>query len=161
MSNELYFHDSTVKPPVNLEFFVRESNRIEGIHKINIEREIEAHERLLSLDSVTIGDLLVFVEAVQPGAVPRFTQGRDVRVGEYFPPKGGPHVLADLGAILDCANEGAKYPYEIHIAYEKLHPFTDGNGRSGRALWLWCMGGIENAPLGFLHHFYYQTLQQS
>lgn len=28
-----------------------------------------------------------------------------------------------------------------------------------RALWLWVMGGIENAPLGFLHTFYYQTLE--
>jgi hypothetical protein len=27
-----------------------------------------------------------------------------------------------------------------------------------RALWLWIMSG--DAPLGFLHHFYYQTLEQ-
>ena len=44
---------------------------------------------------------------------------------------------------------------ETHVRYELLHPFLDGNGRSGRALWLWLMG---QAPLGFLHTFYYQTL---
>jgi hypothetical protein len=38
----------------------------------------------------------------------------------------------------------------------RFGPTTDGNGRSGRALWLWCMRG--RAPLGFLHQFYYQTL---
>jgi Fic family protein len=36
----------------------------------------------------------------------------------------------------------------------------DGNGRSGRAIWLWQMLRQEGgAPLGFLHHFYYQTLE--
>lgn len=46
-------------------------------------------------------------------------------------------------------------PWEVHIAYEMLHPFTDGNGRSGRMLWAWQM---RNFPLDFLHTFYYQTL---
>ena len=37
----------------------------------------------------------------------------------------------------------------------------DGNGRSGRVLWLYNMGGIERVPLGFLHTFYYQALDAS
>lgn len=43
---------------------------------------------------------------------------------------------------------------------------TDGNGRSGRALWAWmmlCRGGsygrAKVIELGFLHTFYYQTLE--
>lgn len=141
--------------------FVQESNRIEGIFRHNIEPACDAHERFLQEDKIGIGYLAALVEALQPGAVPRFTQGRDVRVGSYMPPKGGPHVMAALQDILDAANSGRREPYDIHIDYEKLHPFTDGNGRSGRALWLWCMGGISKAPLGFLHHFYYQTLQRA
>lgn len=144
--------------PFKIDDFVRESNRIEGIFKINIEREIDAHEKFLRLDRIGIGDLAVLVDELQPGAVPRFTQGRDVRVGSHIPPSGGPHVMEWLQRILDEVNGGTSSPWASHVEYETLHPFTDGNGRSGRALWLWCMGGMHKVPLGFLHHFYYQTL---
>lgn len=147
--------------PFDLWTFVQESNRIEGIFKNDVTVEFEAHERFLRLDRVTIGDLVVLVDALQPGAVPRFTQGRDVRVGNHVPVRGGPHVTQYLQRILDEANEKQSSPWASHVEYEILHPFTDGNGRSGRALWLWHMGGIDRAPLGFLHHWYYQSLQNA
>jgi Fic/DOC family len=148
--------------PFNLNDFMRESNRIEGIHRQPTEEEIAATARFLSrADVITISDLVDLVAVYQPDARPRFAQGLDVRVGNHFPPKGGPHVQVALQALLDKAAPRNADAYRAHVEYETLHPFTDGNGRSGRALWLWMMGGIHRAPLGFLHHFYYQALQHA
>ncbi len=132
--------------------FVQESNRIEGILRYPFEDEIGAHERLLALDKITVPALEAFVAIVQPGAVLRRQIGLDVRVGNHIAPRGGLEIEQRLEGILDVMGN----PYITHLAYENLHPFTDGNGRSGRALWLWQMGG--EAPIGFLHRFYYQTL---
>jgi hypothetical protein len=76
-------------------------------------------------------------------------------VGRHLPPRGGPEIRNHL---LDLLLNDDLSAYEQHVAYEVLHPFTDGNGRSGRALWAW---RVRDFPLGFLHTFYYQTLDSS
>lgn len=140
--------------------FVVESNRIEGINRKPHDEEIIAHEALLEKPQLNVIDLEEFVNAVQPGAVLRRYPGMDVYVGDHTPPRGGPDIYWRLHELLTRAKRGVNNrteAWEVHIAYETLHPFMDGNGRSGRALWLWMM---PSAPLGFLHHFYYQTLAE-
>ena len=137
-----------------LEDFVRESNRIEGILRDPTEDEIVAHKLLRDLPKIAVSDLEIFVAVVQPGARLRRQIGLDVRVGDHIAPPGGPEIETRLENLL--AHMDRQGAYETHLAYEELHPFTDGNGRSGRALWLWQTSG--EAPIGFLHQFYYQTL---
>lgn len=145
--------------PMTLTEFIRESNRIERIYRAPTADEIAATARFLKLKTVTITDLIRLVKAYQPEARPRFVAGMNVTVQDAAPISGGPYVQARLASILENKDR-PRSAYEMHVEYEILHPFTDCNGRSGRALWLWSMGGIEKSPLGFLHHFYYQVLNK-
>ena len=132
--------------------FVKESNEIERIFREPTQTEIDELERFINLKEITIKELQKFISVYQPDAKLRDDYFMDVRVGSYYPPFGGPGIPISLQKILD-SNQDA---YNLHISYEKLHPFTDGNGRSGRALWAWKMKDITG---GFLLNFYFQTLQ--
>ena len=133
--------------------FVRESNRIEGIHRDPTDAELQAHIDFLAGD-ISVEALERFVDVVQPGAELRRKRGMNVSVGNHIAPFGGPEIEPTLRFLLAAPWS----TWRRHVEYETLHPFMDGNGRSGRVLWLHDMGGLDLAPLGFLHHFYYQTL---
>lgn len=140
-----------------VEAFAGESNRIEGI-KRTTPAHVDAHIDFLS-GAIHIPALVEFVGKVQPDARFRNQPGvPGVRVGDHIAPPSGPDIETELRHILAIRD-----PWQQHVAYETLHPFTDGNGRSGRALWLhryfhesdmdpWAV------QRGFLHSFYYHTL---
>jgi Fic/DOC family len=141
----------------NFDTFVVESLRIEGILRKPTPEEIVATIRFVNKSSLVLDDVVTLVSVYQPDAILRDRKGRDVRVGSYIAPRGGNDIRLKLVDLLERCERGHD-AWRRHVEYETLHPFTDGNGRSGRALWLWIM---QDAPIGFLHQFYYQTLQNT
>ena len=139
--------------------FIRESNRIEGVLREPAIIELEEFERFMALTTVGAGDMNLFVSVYEPGSRLRSDLGLNVRVGGHIAPPGGPDIVLQLENILAKVNKQPPAfadPFEIHLRYETLHPFTDCNGRSGRMLWAW---QVRDLSLGFLHRFYYQTLE--
>ena len=144
--------------------FIRESNRIEGIHRDPTSAEALAHLSVLKAKRITPYVVRAFVQIIADAPL-RDKPGLDVSVGNHRPPIGGPHVPEALERILQGVNDKHANPYTVHAKYETLHPFMDGNGRSGRVLWLWMMvrKGYDALDrhgnfMGFLHVWYYQSL---
>ncbi len=141
--------------------FADESNKIEGMGPATL-KETQALQDFLDGPIPSTEALEVYVGAVAPGHVLRDRAGLNVCVGNHVAPAGGPAVREELHRRL--MDRSIWTPYKNHLWYENLHPFTDGNGRSGRALWLYEIleRGLERRALalGFLHSFYYATLEE-
>ncbi len=143
--------------------FIKESNAIEGINREPTGAEIKEFNRFIDLKEVKVSDLQKFVSVYQPGNVLREKSNLNVRIGGQLAPLGGKQIREKLKSILhQMPMEGA---YNTHVDYELLHAFTDGNGRSGRALWYWQMSQYTDDQYfrerGFRHTFYYQSLSEA
>ncbi len=154
-----------------LKKFIVESNAIEGITKFDGPEQLEAYIQFLDQKELTVPIIEDFAlglyetTVAQPGHYEepelRRRKGQDVRVGSFIPQKGGPRLVTELKGLLKLINiqEDSFSAYTLHRNYETLHPLTDYNGRTGRAIWAWLM--IKDGytfELGFLHKWYYQSL---
>ena len=144
--------------------FIMESNAIENVCRHPTEAECIEHIRFLKLIAPSIQDLEQFVSVYEPGAKLRTMSGANVRVGGRTCPVGGPAVGYALEELLWDAKHSQDTPFEIHLRYELLHPFTDCNGRSGRMLWAWQIyynSDRKHSPAEFLRLWYYESLRRA
>ena len=146
--------------PANLEGFLRESLAIEGIHRRPNAAELKGTRSFLALGRIDGVDVCNLQAIHAPEMPLRTLPGMNVRVGRYVAPPGGPDIAVRLQLICNDVSRNSVNVWKAHIAFENLHPFMDGNGRTGRTLWAWHMRSVGMDPFGlpFLHRFYYQTL---
>lgn len=121
---------------------------------------LEAHKALLSVNG-------------ENNATPGFYRTQSVRVGEHVPPP-APEVLQQMSLLEKYINEPSDLPDLIkaglvHVQFETIHPFLDGNGRIGRLLIVLMLidSGLLSAPILYpsyyfkKHHIeYYQRLDR-
>ena len=97
------------------------------------------------------------------GTAGRYREIR-VRVGTYLPPP--PEMVSGMIAeLLDWWNKQAIIwsplvsSAIIHYQFEDIHPFADGNGRTGWALALWELyrRGFDNHHIFSLEEFYWKN----
>lgn len=142
---------------IRLMEFAKESNRIEGITNAGAnERMFEKLEEFLKLEKLTVANVCEFNE----WGVLRDKAGMGARIGTRVFTEGGEYVSHSFRVLINALDNFR--PFYTHQQFEQLHPFTDGNGRTGRAIWLWQMVRQHDydLSLGFLHKFYYQALSQ-
>ena len=126
------------------------------IEKHHNEKRI-VHEDMLSLHGIVASDVM------DQGGAGRY---RDimVRVGSYLPP--APEMVSGLmSELLEWwNNEASKWSPVIssavvHYRFEEIHPFADGNGRTGRALALWELyrRGFDTYHIFSVDEFYWEN----
>ena len=148
----------------------RSSSAIEGVHE---EKAVQLHHLgLLAFTSAPYSktSLLVLHGAVmsnQPHAQPGQYRTVNAQVGNHIAPpwQQVPALMQELNAYIEAAGTtpSIKQAAWAHIEFETIHPFADGNGRTGRAV----INRMLNAPLPLSdyilknRHRYYELLGAS
>lgn len=125
---------------------IRESNLIEGIDSAEEDRRsLRAWNWALgNIDMMffATGHVLELHRRITLKQLPKHERGSwrtiQVYVGDHTPPAPA-FVVSQISGYLNNlrANYKTLDPRMMHVAFETIHPFVDGNGRTGRMLmWL-------------------------
>lgn len=132
------------------EEFIRESNAIEGVYdEQSFQEALEAWDYIKGKPILTIPEILHTHELLmrsQP--IPShslgwwrscriFVGGREGLNWQYIP-----NAMEDWVQMMNLQFDYDKDAMEhhskkLHVTYERIHPFIDGNGRTGRMFMNW------------------------
>lgn len=134
---------------------IRESNLIEGIDNPAADRRARwAWKYLREQRTITKEVLLETHRRITYTQLPKGESGHyrrvQVYVGNHKPPGSllVPILMTEWMEKL-LINQNALDPIQMHIEFETIHPFIDGNGRTGRMLLWWHELQIGRAPTLF------------
>ena len=113
------------------------------------------HDHILRLHAIIAGGVM------DQGDAGRYRTAA-VRIGRFLPPAAG-QVSGLMRELLEWWNGQAKNISPVissavlHYRFEEIHPFADGNGRTGRAIALWELyrRGFDSRHLFSVDEFYW------
>lgn len=128
--------------------FLRQSNAIEGVYSdAALERAIKAWEWLILRDNMS-GQVVRYVhKLLAPDGLTEREVGKYRNVPVYI---GGHEAIhcseipmrirswsLDMNKTDGFMIKKESWAKRLHVEYEKIHPFIDGNGRTGRMFMNW------------------------
>lgn len=140
-----------LKKPTKKEIlhFLQQSNLIEGVSDArSLDDAYKAWEYLSQVDVLTLDDVLKthwFLMENQPLEPHEkgFLRRCEVRIGRSFGTTSD-LIGGELKEWIDLMNAPRKELLDrqidwqvLHVEYERIHPFADGNGRTGRMFMNW------------------------
>jgi Fic family protein len=125
------------------------------IEKHSIKKTFR-HEDILELHRILAGEVMDQGEAGRYRTIP-------VRVGRYRPPAADA-VSGLMAELLEWWNTASRKISPVlssailHYRFEAIHPFADGNGRTGRALAIWELyrRGFDTHHIFSVDEFYWE-----
>lgn len=120
----------------------------------NAKRRAIGHVEILKLHRIMAGDVM------DQGQAGEYRSIR-VKVGDYIAPR-AEQVRPMMTDLLEWWNKESISPILssaiVHHQFETIHPFADGNGRTGRMLSLWELyrRGFDNHHIFSIDEFYWE-----